>query len=153
MCPPPGPSCPGEPSGAPEYNSTAPPPSGHHSWLPYLAGQVSFALYTGSPDFCLILFRYQKNWYLKLLVHVSLTLFCFVLYIYIIFLAWYVAVFWNLKMDLTNSRCCRSSTKPTRYTTYYMKINLFCKVCILIYIMNVIIDHTKQMYSLKYLYY
>ncbi len=28
---------------------------------------------------------------------------------------------------------------------------LFCKVWILIYIMNVIIDHTKQMYSLKYL--
>lgn len=55
MCPPPGPSYPGEPSGAPGYNSTAPPPSRPHSWLPYLAGQVGFALYTGSPDFCLIL--------------------------------------------------------------------------------------------------
>lgn len=55
MCPPPGPSCPGEPSGAPGYNSTAPLPSGPHSWLPYLASQVSFALYTGSPDFSLIL--------------------------------------------------------------------------------------------------
>jgi len=49
MCPPPGPSYPGEPSGAPGYNSTAPPPSGLHSWLPYLAGQVGFALYTDSP--------------------------------------------------------------------------------------------------------